>query len=226
MEIERMLSETFMLKMTEEDKKDMDKVCNNIQLLYWSLHDSNYTNLLVSQRFRDCKRFMHFIFEQDRVLKSHVSKVNTIYNKWQRQRAAIKTYGCILINKTCDKVVLVQVVGGQSRWSFPKGKIEENETEIECAVREVNEETGYNCENYIDAKKWIEHCGKRKKYCKLFVIYEVDENFQFHPKVKNEILDIQWHSISDILYKSNSIEYCLVQPFMKELLLLLNRKTN
>jgi mRNA-decapping enzyme subunit 2 len=224
MEVGRTLNEKFMLKMTEEEKRDMNKVCNNIQLLYWSLYDSDYRHLLVSLKIPDFKRFVRYIFERDGVLRSQVLNVNAIYNKWQRRRAAIKTYGCILINETCDKVVLVQVVGGESRWSFPKGKIEENETEIECAVREVNEETGYNCESSIDANKWIEHSGKRKKYCKLFIIYGVDEKFKFEPKVKYEILDLKWHSISDILYKSNSVEYCLVQPFMKELLLLINRK--
>lgn len=30
-------------------------------------------------------------------------------------------------------------------WSFPKGKLEPGETEAECAVREVEEETGFVC---------------------------------------------------------------------------------
>lgn len=31
-------------------------------------------------------------------------------------------------------------------WSFPKGKLENGETEQECAIREVREETGFLCE--------------------------------------------------------------------------------
>lgn len=32
------------------------------------------------------------------------------------------------------------------RWDLPKGHIEEGETEIECAIREMNEETGFSPE--------------------------------------------------------------------------------
>ena len=45
-------------------------------------------------------------------------------------------------------------------WSFPKGKLEPGETDEECALREVEEETGFRCTlgpeltstSYIDRK--------------------------------------------------------------------------
>src|SRR5215469_10943083 len=45
-------------------------------------------------------------------------------------------------------------------WSFPKGKCDEGESDEECALREVEEETGLRCElldeigktSYIDSK--------------------------------------------------------------------------
>ena len=45
-------------------------------------------------------------------------------------------------------------------WSFPKGKVEPGETDQECALREVAEETGLRCElgrelastSYVDGK--------------------------------------------------------------------------
>ncbi|MCY7302878.1 MAG: NUDIX hydrolase [Thermoleophilia bacterium] len=46
-------------------------------------------------------------------------------------------------------------------WTFPKGKVESGESDEECAVREVEEETGLRCSlareleptSYLDAKK-------------------------------------------------------------------------
>ena len=46
-------------------------------------------------------------------------------------------------------------------WTFPKGKVEPGESDEECAVREVEEETGILCSlgreleptSYLDAKK-------------------------------------------------------------------------
>eukprot|EP00957_Ditylum_brightwellii_P097482 7424465-Ditylum_brightwellii.AAC.1 len=46
----------------------------------------------------------------------------------------------------CTQVVLCQSWGGNS-WTFPAGKVNQNERGIEAAVRETYEETGFdiNC---------------------------------------------------------------------------------
>lgn len=48
-----------------------------------------------------------------------------------------KSCGCIVIDN--GKVLLIQHNAGH--WGFPKGHVEENETEVETAIREVKEET-------------------------------------------------------------------------------------
>lgn len=50
-----------------------------------------------------------------------------------------KSCGCIIINN--DKVLLI-FERRRDYWGFPKGHVENNETEIETALREVKEETG------------------------------------------------------------------------------------
>ena len=58
-----------------------------------------------------------------------------------------KSCGAIIIKE--GKVLLLQEVEGH--WSFPKGHVENNETEIETVVREVKEET--NLDIIIDESK-------------------------------------------------------------------------
>ena len=76
-----------------------------------------------------------------------------------------KSCGCIIIEN--NKVLLIHQTKGH--WGFPKGHIEENETEFDTALREVKEETnldveinvekGYTEKNVSDSKiiyeKWI-----------------------------------------------------------------------
>ncbi|HID04211.1 MAG TPA: NUDIX domain-containing protein [Candidatus Caldiarchaeum subterraneum] len=47
-------------------------------------------------------------------------------------------------------------------WDFPKGGIEEGETEIQTALREVKEETGLNNVKIIDGFKWEIQYNYRK----------------------------------------------------------------
>lgn len=41
-----------------------------------------------------------------------------------------------------NKIVLVEQNNSSNRWSFPKGHVEEGETLLQAAIREVQEETG------------------------------------------------------------------------------------
>ena len=54
-----------------------------------------------------------------------------------------KSCGCIIFDN--DQVLLIRQV--QGHWTFPKGHVENNETEEETAIREVKEET--NCDAKI-----------------------------------------------------------------------------
>lgn len=52
----------------------------------------------------------------------------------------IKKAGSFMYDKRNNKILLVQSRG--QMWGPPKGSIQENENPLECAVREVKEETG------------------------------------------------------------------------------------
>lgn len=71
-------------------------------------------------------------------------------------------------------------------WSFPKGKAERGETDEECALREVHEETGLVCEldgelpstEYTDSRgrpKRVRYWRMRPIGGRLELLHEVDE---------------------------------------------------
>jgi len=60
------------------------------------------------------------------------------FNEYANQ---IPVYGAILLNIQMDSIVLVMNYKC-TNYSFPKGKVNQNETGLQCAVREVWEEIG------------------------------------------------------------------------------------
>lgn len=51
---------------------------------------------------------------------------------------SVPTYGAILISDDSNHVLLVQSYWAKSSWGFPKGKVNEDEEPLHCAIREVN----------------------------------------------------------------------------------------
>ncbi|HLX18526.1 MAG TPA: NUDIX hydrolase [Gaiellaceae bacterium] len=75
-------------------------------------------------------------------------------------------------------------------WTFPKGKANEGESDEDCALREVHEETGLRCEledevgatEYTDAKDR----PKRVRYWRMRVI--ADDGFE----PNEEVDELRW----------------------------------
>ena len=93
----------------------------------------------------------------------------------------------------------------EPEWGFPKGRRNYNETDLECSVREFNEETGFNLN-----KSFIVHnisqfeeifCGSNYKSYKhkYFLTYMDFENSKPVIQVSNEISDIKWKSYADCI---------------------------
>ena len=84
-------------------------------------------------------------------------------------------------------MLLVSGIKSKS-WSFPGGKMNQDETPAQCAAREVLEEVGYNISNQIKPQNYIEHQkNENQKKSGLFVVTNVPYNTKFHPQTQNEI---------------------------------------
>lgn len=112
----------------------------------------------------------------------------------------IKKCGIILYDIQNKKYFLVK--GKKSnKWGFPKGHMEEGESEIDTARREFYEETGYNLpfSSSMD-KKYI---VKNNIYF-IVIIEHFNDLIQISEEIpdKNEIQELKWLSINDILSKN------------------------
>ena len=62
--------------------------------------------------------------------------------RWRRRRKLVRAAGGLVVR---DDTVLLVHRPKYDDWTFPKGKVEDGETDAECALREVEEETGLRC---------------------------------------------------------------------------------
>lgn len=116
--------------------------------------------------------------------------------------------GVILEDKT---VLLIQVrnLKGDKVWTFPKGHLEPGETPEQAALREVAEETGWECEIISDLYK-AEYSFLRgemlvDKDVRWFLVKRVGGDGL--PKTPDEVLDMKWLPLGEaeqeLIYKSD-----------------------
>ena len=99
-------------------------------------------------------------------------------------------------------------------WGFPKGRRDGSESDLDCALREMKEETGLQSEDVVvihnlDPLNETFFGSNRVHYChKYFVIYVPDgTNVTYdpnNPHMKREIGGLRWFSFHDALQQIRS----------------------
>lgn len=100
-----------------------------------------------------------------------------------------KSCGALIYNPKTDKILIVKMYNGN--WGFPKGHVENEETEEETAHREVFEETGVKIEILDGFKQSIKYIPNEKilKEVVFFIGIVNDDKVVID---KKEIQDFKW----------------------------------
>ena len=106
-----------------------------------------------------------------------------------------KSCGCIVMHK--DKVLLVK--HNKGHWDFPKGHVEEGETEKQTAIREVKEETNVNVQILSDKKYQTNYIIKDKNIDKDVIFFLAKPlNLNQKPQLE-EVIITEWKKFEDAL---------------------------
>ncbi|KAK7116397.1 hypothetical protein V1264_002085 [Littorina saxatilis] len=137
------------------------------------------------------KALTKYIFSYLPSLSHFLPKFDAMYQEWTVYKRSIPSYGGILLSPDYKHVLMVQGYTSKTSWGFPKGKVESEESGIECAVREVYEETGIDVEKQIHDAQYLDHWFS-EQFTRLYIIPGIQTDSAIQPKLRKEIREYKW----------------------------------
>ena len=179
------------MNLPTDDLTGVERICFQVEEAQWYYEDfiRPMDPALPSMSLRRfCERiFLHCPLLQGFTGGRHMQAFEQFLDYKQR----IPVRGAIMLNDAMDSAVLVKGWKKGANWSFPRGKINKDEDDLICAIREVYEETGYDLDAAglipEDRKvKYIE-VNMREQQMRLYVFRNVPMDTHFEPRTRKEI---------------------------------------
>ncbi len=115
-----------------------------------------------------------------------------------------KSCGAVVFRKSGNRnqILLIKHVNG-GHWAFPKGHVENNETEEETALREIREETGLSVKLDSGYRKVVTYSPKYNVKKDVVYFVATADNSETVAQ-EDEISQIKWVYIEDAI---NHVSY-------------------
>eukprot|EP00188_Purpureofilum_apyrenoidigerum_P001498 Plantae.Rhodophyta-Purpureofilum_apyrenoidigerum.ctg18283.p1 GENE.Plantae.Rhodophyta-Purpureofilum_apyrenoidigerum.ctg18283~~Plantae.Rhodophyta-Purpureofilum_apyrenoidigerum.ctg18283.p1 ORF type:complete len:396 (+),score=77.15 Plantae.Rhodophyta-Purpureofilum_apyrenoidigerum.ctg18283:400-1587(+) len=208
----------FLLNLPASEFESFDRLFFAIESAHW-FYDDFFRVKNRGLPALSLKEFAAAMFAHTPLLQPYQSEVHNLFEQFKQYRQEVPKCGAALLNSSMTRVLLVHGWGSKGRWSFPKGKLGKDETQLECAIREVEEETSYNFSGQGKEGEFLDVYMQNVK-TRIFIVQNVPEDFEFLPRTRKEISKIQWHDIND-LPEDYSVEgassFGTVVPFARRL---------
>ena len=185
----------FLLNLPESELAQTDRLFFQIEQAHWFYEDfiaDKYTNL---PHF-GLKGFAEQLFKHCALLQPLQGQFHILFDDFCTYRFKIPVYGCIMLNSKMTMVVLVRNWTGNS-WGFPKGKVNQSEKPIACAIRETFEETGFDATAHCDEENSLVVYDDTR-VTKLFIATEIPEDTVFSAQSRKEISKVDFHPIDNL----------------------------
>ncbi|CAD6506137.1 BgTH12-07067 [Blumeria graminis f. sp. triticale] len=192
----------FLMNGPKEDLETAERICFRVEEAQWYYEDfirpldptlpSMTLKGFCEEIFAHCPLLLPF--SQDHRMKA--------FDAFLSYKKRIPVRGAIMLNHDMDRVVLVKGWKKNANWSFPRGKINKDEDDLDCAVREVYEETGFDIEEagLIPENRQVKSIdlNMHEQQIRLFVFRDIPLDTHFEPRTRKEISAIDWWQLSDL----------------------------
>ncbi|KIW60320.1 hypothetical protein PV05_00547 [Exophiala xenobiotica] len=192
----------FIINLPPEELESVERICFQVEEAQWFYEDFirplDPSLPSLSLRAFSLRIFQHCPLFSQWSAQHHT----TAFAEFLAYKSRVPVRGAIMLNEAMDEVVLVKGWKKGANWSFPRGKINKDENDLDCAVREVYEETGFDIRAaglVKDEKdmKYIE-VTMREQHMRLYVFRGVPRDAHFEPKTRKEISKIEWYKLTDL----------------------------
>ncbi|KAL7786684.1 Dcp2, box A domain-containing protein [Trichoderma ceciliae] len=192
----------FIINLPQEDLSSVARLCFQVEEAQWFYEDfiRPLDPTLPSMTLRTfCLRiFQHCPLLASFSVENHIKA----FEEFLQYKTRVPVRGAIMLNRDLDSVVLVKGWKKGASWSFPRGKINKDEDDLDCAVREVYEETGLDLREAglvpTEGKPKYVEIAMREQHLRLYVFRDVPMDTVFQPRTRKEISKIEWYKLSDL----------------------------
>ncbi|RKF62705.1 putative mrna decapping complex subunit 2 [Erysiphe neolycopersici] len=192
----------FLMNGPKEDLETAERICFRVEEAQWYYEDfirpqdptlpSMTLKCFCDEIFAHCPLLLPF--SQDHRMKA--------FDAFLSYKKRVPVRGAIMLNQNMDKLVLVKGWKKGANWSFPRGKINKDEDDLDCAIREVYEETGFDLgeAGFVPADRQVKsiELNMHEQQIRLFVFRGIPMNTHFEPRTRKEISAIDWWQLSDL----------------------------
>ena len=105
-----------------------------------------------------------------------------------------KSCGCLVVNQ--GKVLMIQ--HNEGHWDFPKGHVENNETEVQTAIREVKEETNIDVDVKQSNRYTIEYSPKEGVLKEVVYFIATNKSDVCIPQ-ESEVQKVEWVGFNEAM---------------------------
>lgn len=204
------LQTRFLVNLPESELSSSERIFFQIEQCYWFYEDF-YADQFKHLVHYKLTNFAQKMFEHCPLLQPLSSQCEHMLQDFKLYQSQVPVNGCILLNKEKTKILLVCNWKGTS-WSLPRGKVNERESDLECAKREVKEECGYDVYDKDLASNYYLEYYQKEQRLRMYIVQNVSEDFNFQPTTRKEISSCQWFGFDELPKRT----WCVL-PFMSRL---------
>jgi mRNA-decapping enzyme subunit 2 len=203
----------FIVNLPNEELQSVERICFQIEEAQWFYEDFIRPldpNSLPSMHLR---KFSQLMFQHCPLFSAYSEQLHQqAYEQFLAYKTRVPVRGAIMLNHDMTHAVLVKGWKKGAKWSFPRGKINKEESDLDCAVREVWEETGYDLReaDLVLPNEQMKSITvtMREQSMMLYVFRGVPMDTYFEPRTRKEISKIDWYKLTDLptLRRKNQLQ--------------------